>query len=149
MSEKPMHRLDLAGKIEAWYQLWDMPMATWLSKEGNAAFERIMEYLPALIEATIGLLREDQLPKTLSDELVAAGEYLLNPTDLMPEDRLGVVGLLEDAVILCTPLLKISQWDAHVLSGHWHRDDDAQTALSFICQQHDAVIQFAVQQRQT
>lgn len=142
-----IHRLEMAKALQEWYQLWDFRLAIWLSKEDMAPFEHIIEQLPAIIELSIALLRDARIPQAMDAELIAAGEYLLNPVDLLPEGRLGVLGLLEDAAILSTPLQKIADWDAEMIYSLWTGETDPIEEIANICQQREAIIQFAIDQR--
>ena len=67
-----------------------------------------IEYVPALLEATVAAAQKAGIAGQVLPILQAAEQYFLNPNDLIP-DHLGLLGLMDDAYLTLSLIQAISR----------------------------------------
>ncbi|NJL93468.1 MAG: DUF1232 domain-containing protein [Anaerolineae bacterium] len=128
----PSDPQQLVERLQTWFEAWSFRFSTWLGTRSQVEFEDIVTVVPDLVRLLINLLKENDLGEQAQMELVSAGEYVLNPHDLLPEFEMGVAGFLEDAIILSTPLLKLARQRPQLLRRHWKAPGDVIALLEQI-----------------
>ncbi len=64
----------------------------------NGKFNEIIHEGPAFFRLMVRLLDDPDLPKELSQQVIAAIAYFVLPTDVFPEDIYGPVGYIDDII---------------------------------------------------
>ncbi len=82
-------------------------IASWLASEHGRAFAhgRELAELPGLFHTLAELAVDDRVPARLRRLALAAVVYVAAPHDLLPEDLIGVSGLVDD-LVLCALVLR-------------------------------------------
>ena len=63
-------------------------------------FSDIIHQAPAFYRMMTRLLDDKDLPKSMSPQIIAAIAYFILPEDIIPEDKFGPVGYVDD-IYLC------------------------------------------------
>ena len=135
-------------ELQDWYDRWNVRFSMWLGKNDlDPQYEHVLESIPNFVELVIACLQDFKLPMVVRAELAAAGEYLINPTDLLPEDRHGVEGLLDDALILLKPLQRIARAMPALITESWTGSDDPLELLDFIDARHEDILDYVARRR--
>jgi len=141
---QPLNPRRVGMSLSQWYQLWRVRFSMWLAKDLDPQFEDILHQMPNLVQLVIELLQDPDLPSSAREPLSAAAEYIINPQDLLPEEQHGILGLLDDALVVIRPLLSL---DAALLHAHWAGQRDPLELLAQIESQHDAILHYVNQKR--
>lgn len=136
---------DVARLLRTWYEDWSLQFATWLADDPHEEYEAVLQQFPYLIKLTMSLLKDERVP--IRGQLKAAAEYLMNPNDLLPEQKRDLVTLLDDTIVLVTPLLAVARWDAVILHSYWLGSGNPVTLLETIDEKRDEIVAFASDRR--
>ena len=72
-------------------------------------FADLISQAPAFYKLMTRLLDDPDLPKPLSPHIIAAIAYFILPEDIIPEDKFGPVGYVDD-IYLCAFVAKGESW---------------------------------------
>ncbi len=66
----------------------------------SGKFSNIIHQAPAFYRLMVRLLDDRDLPKQVSQQVIAAIAYFILPADVIPEDEYGALGYIDD-IFLC------------------------------------------------
>ena len=134
--------------LQEWYDRWSVRFSMWIGKNNlDPDYEHILQTIPDFVEMVIACLQDSRLPMVVRAELASAREYLLNPGYLLPEDRHGIEGLLDDALILLKPLQRIAQAMPALIEDSWTGSDDPLEMLDFIDSHQGDILAYIARRR--
>jgi uncharacterized membrane protein YkvA (DUF1232 family) len=138
----PYYTEALTQQLHEWQARWKPAIERWVAvnRDQHGDFARMVEHLPDLVLLAINLIKDPSLPDRVKDVLVEAAEYVFNGGDILPEEELGVVGLVDDAIRLGDLLNEMIGHYTPALNVNWSGKGDVLEIIEYIVSNRDRYI---------
>ena len=110
-----------------WLSEWEFEIKRWYVQNRASIQARILQNLAKLLAVVVSMIHDKQVTYQCKTQLMIAANYVFSSVDLMPEDKLDVRGLVDDAAVLALTLywlLRHRDMDADLIRRHWQGDSD-------------------------
>lgn len=97
----------------------------------HGPFSEIIKYSPDFFELFQSLLKEQNLDENVSSMIKAVVAYFVLPQDIIPEDKFGAFGYIDD-LYLCAHVISTLIAERDVIKKHWVKKEDVFKIASYI-----------------
>lgn len=97
----------------------------------HGPFSKIIKYSPDFFELFQSLLKEQDLDENVSSMVKAVIAYFVLPQDIIPEDKFGAFGYIDD-LYLCAHVISTLIAERDVIKKHWAKKEDVFRLAAYI-----------------
>jgi len=138
----------LTAQVRDWQTRWKAPLDKWLAvnSERQPEFARMIEQTPELLRLVVNLLKDQRTPDEEKQLLSTVAQSVFNQHDDLPEDEMGVVGLVDDVLRMAGALnLMIGRYSP-LLVNNWMGKGNVLDLIEYIDNQRDNYLKGSAQQ---
>ena len=130
----PIDPEKLTTDLHRWEATWASRLERWVSvnRDEHADFAHMIEHTTDLLRLVVNLIKDQHLAEAARENLYDVVQYVLDADDAIPESELGVVGLVDDAILMARTLNEMVGLYSPQIRVNWSGDGEILDIIEYI-----------------